>query len=109
MSTAAASAAPMPQPSPPMALATMNTTTGRPESTMPIGPPICSQMVGGTLGLSGCGVTGRLCAGVRKGRRNGSLRRDSGGCAVGEVVRHKPGVTRVAARAGRLHNRRIGG
>src|SRR6478735_12748771 len=46
ISSAAATAAPMPQPNPAIALTTTNTTTGRPESTNPIGPPSCSHMVG---------------------------------------------------------------
>ncbi len=46
ITSAAATAAPMPQPNPAIALTTTNTTTGSPESTNPIGPPSCSQMVG---------------------------------------------------------------
>ena len=71
ITTAAARAAPMPQPRPPIALATMNTTTGRPESTMPIGPPICSQMVGvdrvgrSRAGASGAGIRIGVVAGTR--------------------------------------------
>ena len=46
----------------PMVFATMNTTTGRPESIMPIGPPIWSQMVGGTGFVAAGSDTGSAAA-----------------------------------------------
>src|ERR1700712_1352974 len=63
MRTAAATAAPIPQPSPPMTLATMNTTTGNPESSMPIGPPICCQMVGTALSVGAAALAGAAALG----------------------------------------------